>query len=150
MIQFGTILKEACVAVGVEARDKGDALEAVTDLLVAGGGGSDAPRLLSEILAREALATTGIGEGVAVPHALSEHIHDTSMAVARLSKPIDFDAVDGEPVDLLFLLIGPKGTSVHLQLLSKLARLLHDPEFRQAARAVPDAKSLARLLYSRD
>ena len=95
MIQFGTILKEACVAVGVEARDKGDALEAVTDLLVAGGGGSDAPRLLSEILAREALATTGIGEGVAVPHALSEHIHDTSMAVARLSKPIDFDAVDG-------------------------------------------------------
>ena len=150
MIQFSTILKPACVAVEVEANDKGAALEAVTSLLVTGGGGSDAARLLSEVLIRETLGSTGIGEGVAVPHALSEHIQDTSMAVARLAKPIDFDAVDGEPVDLLFLLIGPKGTSVHLQLLSKLARLLRDPDFRQAAREAPDGKSLARLLYDKD
>ena len=150
MIQFGTILKPSCVAVGVEAYDKGAALEAVTGLLVAGGGGSDAARLLSEVLAREAMASTGIGDGVAVPHALSEEINDTSMAVARLSKPIDFDAIEGVKVDLLFLLVGPKGTSVHLQLLSKLARLLHDPDFRQAARDAPDAESLARLLYDKD
>ena len=150
MIQFGTILKASCVAVDVDSKDKDAALAAVTELLVSGGGGTDAPRLLSEILARESLASTGIGEGVAVPHALADDIRETAMAVARLAKPIDFDAVDGEPVDLLFLLVGPKGTTAHLQLLSKLARLLHDPAFRKAARAAPDGAALARLLYDRD
>jgi len=151
MIQFCTILREACVAVGVEASDKSAALAAITELLVSGGGATDAPRLLSEVRAREAVSSTGIGEGVAVPHALSDAITETAMAVVRLARPIEFEAVDGEPVDLLFLLAGPRGgSSTHLQLLSKLARLLHDPSFRKAARDVPDGASLARLLYGRD
>lgn len=150
MTQFRTILKPSCVAVGVEASDKSAALAAIAGLLVSGGGGTDAPRLLAELMAREAMASTGIGEGVAVPHSLSDSILDTSMAVARLARPIDFDSIDGEPVDLVFLLTGPHGSATHLQILSKLARLLHDPAFRKAARDAPDGKSLAKLMYDKD
>ncbi|MBU1080693.1 MAG: PTS sugar transporter subunit IIA, partial [Spirochaetes bacterium] len=100
---------------------------------------------------REKLSSTGIGEGVAIPHALMEGVAATTMAVARLAEPVDFDAEDGGPVDLVFMIAGPRSdTGGHLKLLSKLARTLHDPEFRKAAREAPDGPALARLIYDRD
>jgi fructose-specific phosphotransferase system IIA component len=151
MIQFATLLKPSCAAVGIDAADKAEALAAITDLLAAGVDAGNAQALLSKVLAREELASTGIGEGIAIPHAVSSSVPATVMAVARLAKPVDFTAVDGQPVDLVFLLVGPEGSSgVHLQILSKLARLLHDPSFRDAARSAPDGAALAGLLYAKD
>jgi mannitol/fructose-specific phosphotransferase system IIA component (Ntr-type) len=120
-------------------------------LLAAGKDEGFEQALLAKVLAREELGSTGIGEGVAVPHAMTSSVSETVMAVARLAKPIDFAAVDDQAVDLVFLLVGPEGSSAaHLQILSKLARLLHDPEFRKAAREAPDGATLAGLLYARD
>ncbi len=151
MTKFSTILKPSCAAVGLDAQDKAGALAAVTRLLASGGNAGTAEELLSKVLAREELASTGIGEGVAIPHATVPGVPETVMAVARLAKPVDFTAIDGQEVDLVFLLAGPEGSSgVHLQILSKLARLLHAPEFRAAARAAPDGTALADLLYARD
>jgi fructose-specific phosphotransferase system IIA component len=151
MTKFATILDPSCVAVGLVADDKKSVLAAITGLLVSGGSVGKAQDLLSRVLSREELASTGVGEGIAIPHAVSPSVSETVMAVARLAKPVDFLAVDGQPVDLVFLLVGPEGSSgVHLQILSKLARLLHDPDFRDAARAAPDSGALADLLYAKD
>lgn len=151
MINFETILQPSCAAVQVAASDKDAALAASVNLLASNGKVTDPGRLLEDIRAREKLSSTGIGEGVAVPHALSDAIPETVLAVLRLAKPIDFGAVDDAPVDLIFLMAGPRGeTTLHLKLLSKLARLLHDEDFRKAARAAADGASLARLLYERD
>jgi mannitol/fructose-specific phosphotransferase system IIA component (Ntr-type) len=73
------------------------------------------------------------------------------LAVARLARPVDFGAQDSVPVDLVFMIAGSRdNASQHLQLLSKLARMAHDPSFRKAAREAVDAPSLARLLRERE
>jgi mannitol/fructose-specific phosphotransferase system IIA component (Ntr-type) len=83
-------------------------------------------------MAREELASTSLGSGCAVPHAHSETLSTSLLAAARITPPADLDTPDGQPISLIFLLVGPsKNTIVHLKLLSKLARLLHDEVFRQ-------------------
>jgi fructose-specific phosphotransferase system IIA component len=151
MVNFSSILRIDCVGVGVAAKTKDEALVAAVDYLVKSGVVPSRDKLLAEVRARELLSSTGIGEGVAVPHALCDSITETVMSVVRLSKPIDFASVDGQPVDLVFLMAGPRGdTSNHLKILSKLARLLHDADFRKAARAAADGAELARLLFEKD
>ncbi len=151
MILFSEILDPVCAATGVTVEDKDSALVAAVDLLANGGKVPDKVRLLEEIRARERLSSTGIGEGVAVPHALCDLIPQTAMAVLHLTHPVDFGALDGAPVDLVFLMAGPRGaTANHLKILSKLARLLHDDTFRIAARQAQNGAALARLLFERD
>lgn len=151
MMSFAAILDPACCAVGAAAADKDAAIAAAVGALVAGGRLRDSARLLEETRARERLSSTGIGDGVAVPHALCDAVAETVMSVVRLAEPVDFDAVDGRPVDLVFFMAGPRSaTADHLKILSKLARVLHDEDFRRAARAAPDGPALARLLFDRD
>lgn len=150
MICFKTTLDVGRVAVGIDERTKEGVLSAAVRLLCSSRGG-DAERLLEEVRRREALGSTGIGEGVAVPHALWDGVEGTSMAALRLATPVEFGAPDGRPVDLVFLMVGPRrDRSSHLTILSKLARVLHDPAFRVAARSAPDAAALCALVYGRD
>jgi mannitol/fructose-specific phosphotransferase system IIA component (Ntr-type) len=151
MINFSNVLDTGRAAVGIRAADKTGALKAAIRMLCASDEKLDETALLSAIIAREGLSSTGVGEGVAIPHALLDGIERTSMAVVRLDRPVAFGAADEVPVDLIFMIAGPKkGTSGHLQLLSKLARAVHDPVFRQAAREAPDGPALARLLLERN
>ncbi len=151
MVLFSEILDPVCAATGVLAADKDAALVAAVGLLADHGKVHDGSRLLAEIRARERLSSTGIGEGVAVPHALCDEIPHTVMAVMHLAKPVDFASLDGKPVDLVFMMAGPRGaTANHLKILSKLARLLHDEQFRTAARDARDGAALARLLLEKD
>lgn len=151
MISFKEILKPECAIVGASVQTKDEALVLAVETLAAGGSVSDKNKLLAEIRSREKLSSTGIGEGVAIPHALCDSIPETALAVLRLDRPIDFEAMDEQPVDLIFLMAGPRGdTGNHLKLLSKLARLVHDPEFRRAARAAESGKALSGLLHSKD
>jgi fructose-specific phosphotransferase system IIA component len=151
MVSFREILPASSAAVGVAASDKDSALAAAVELLASSGKVPDAARLLAEVKERESLSSTGIGEGVAVPHALCESVRETVMCALRLRAPIPFQSIDEQPVDLIFLMAGPRGdTANHLKILSKLARLLHDPEFRKAARSAPDGPALAALLHLKD
>ena len=151
MINFANVLEASRAAVGIRAPDKTGALKAAVRMLCAGDEKLDEDSLLSAIIAREVVSSTGVGGGMAIPHALLDGIERTSMAVMRLERPVAFDAPDGVPVDMVFMIAGPKkGTSGHLQLLSKLARVLHDPAFRKAAREAPDGPALARLLLERN
>ncbi len=138
-------------AVGVKAADKREAIAALVDLLAAAGKAPDRDALLAAVLEREALAPTGLGDDCAIPHAQTDAVSETSVAVVRLAEPVGFDAPDGSPARLVVLLAGPKDTAAdHLRLLSKLPRLLSDPEVRRALLEAPDGAALAGLIIGAD
>ncbi len=150
MMHFSKVLESYRVAVGVEAKDKTSALEVAARLLCSGDDALDLNNVIAAIDDRERLASTGIGGGIAIPHALLDGVKGTRMAVIRLATPVAFDAKDGIAVDLIFMIAGSrKDTSSHLRLLSKLARMLHDPELRNAARAAPGGQELTRLILDK-
>ncbi len=150
MVGLRDILNPVCVEVNGPAQNKDEALECAVRLLAKSGGIIDSQKLLNEVKAREELASTGIGNGVAIPHALSDFASNTMLAILRLVEPVDFDAADAIPVDLLFLMTGPKAnTSLHLKILSKLARSLHDEQFRASLREAPNGEVLADLMFKK-
>jgi PTS system nitrogen regulatory IIA component len=89
---------------------------------------------------RERLGSTGIGEGIAIPHGKLPVLDRLFGFMARLDKPVDFDSLDGQPVDLLFLLLAPEGAGAdHLKALARIARLLREPTTVERIRATRDA-----------
>lgn len=151
MISLRSILDPACVVVDLNIKNKDTVIKYLVDLVAAGDAVADHDGLLRDVMAREALAPTGMGMSCAIPHAHSAFVLRTIVAAARLSSPVDFGASDGSPASLVFLMVGPKDAAgVHLKLLSKFARFLHDDSFREAAMAAPDAASFAELIYARD
>jgi fructose-specific phosphotransferase system IIA component len=151
MISLRSILDPACVVVDLDIRNKNEVIKALVDLVAAGDAVADRDGLLRDVMAREALASTGLGMSCAIPHAHSAAVLRTVVAAARLKTPVDFGAPDGTPATLVFLMVGPKDAAgVHLKLLSKFARFLHDDAFREAAGSAPDAAAFADLIYTRD
>lgn len=151
MISLRSILDPACVVVDLDLRSKEEIIKALVDLLSAGGDVTNRDGLLHDVMAREALAPTGLGMSCAIPHAHSASVLCTAVAAARLKFPVDFGAPDGTPATLVFLMVGPKDAAgMHLKLLSKFARFLHDDAFRDAVMTTADASSFAELIYARD
>jgi len=151
MISLRSILDPACVVVDLDIRNKDEVIRKLVALVSAGAAVSDQDGLLRDVMAREALAPTGMGMSCAIPHAHSASVLRTVVAAARLRNPVDFGAPDGSPATLVFLMVGPKDAAgIHLKLLSKFARFLHDDAFREAATAAVDAAAFAELIYARD
>lgn len=111
--------------------------------------GVEPRNLLSELLERERLGTTGMGRGVAIPHCRMSDVGQIRGFLARLETSVDFEAVDGEPVDLVFLLVAPQGAgSDHLKALARVSRVLRDHETCAKMRGAKDAAALHALLTS--
>jgi PTS system nitrogen regulatory IIA component len=127
------------------AGDRDAVLDAAARLLA---GDGDAAMPIAECLRqRERLGSTAIGHGVAIPHGRCSAFEEARAAFLRLSSPVDFGAVDGEPVDLVFAMAVPQHfTQQHLQLLSELAEHFADAGFRAALREAADADALAAVL----
>ena len=99
------------------------------------------------ILQRERLGSTGVGNGIAIPHGKLPKLEKLFGLFARLERPIDFEAMDGQPVDLLFLLLAPEGAGAdHLKALSRIARVLRDGETVAKVRGTNDAAAIHALL----
>jgi fructose-specific phosphotransferase system IIA component len=123
------------IAIGLDARDKEDLLARLVDLLVRSGRVRDSEVLMREILKRERVMSTGIGGGIAIPHALSSDIENLSLVFGRTREPMDFQALDSQPVDLVFMLVGPKSAaSLYVKLLARVSRLLQDEDFKDGLR----------------
>lgn len=106
-----------------------------------------ASEVFESLFSREKLGSTALGYGIAIPHGRIKHLQETACVFLRLKTPIDFDAPDGLPVDLVFVLLAPAAaTDVHLQILGELAAMFSDEDFRARLRAAPDAASLHRLI----
>jgi nitrogen PTS system EIIA component len=103
--------------------------------------------ILTELNKREQLGSTGVGGGVAIPHARYQHINKPFGMLVRLKKPVDFDAVDGKPVDLVFLLLLPEAAAgEQLGALASIARKLRDPAITAALRRGRDGAGMYRTL----
>jgi PTS system nitrogen regulatory IIA component len=103
--------------------------------------------ILDALNAREQLGSTGIGEGIAIPHARIKGLSHFFGLFTRLERPIDFGAIDGRPVDLVFLLLSPEASSGdHLAALACVSRRLHSHEIARSLRATNDPRQLYRLL----
>ncbi|MGF6229751.1 PTS system nitrogen regulatory IIA component [Inquilinus ginsengisoli] len=99
------------------------------------------------LLERERLGSTGVGRGIAIPHGKLPHLQGVLGAFARLERPIDFDAVDEQPVDLVFLLLAPEGAGAdHLKALARISRMLRDDSLCEKLRGCQTADAIFALL----
>ena len=111
--------------------------------------GLDERAVFSVLLERERLGTTGVGEGVAIPHGKIADLDGLCGLFVRLDGAVDFDSIDDRPVDLVFLLLAQEGASAdHLKALARVSRLMRDPEVRDGLRAAADADALYAVLTS--
>lgn len=113
--------------------------------------GLDAREAFEALLERERLGSTGMGRGVAIPHARLDGLDDIVGVFARLAKPVDYDAADGEPVDLVFALFAPEDAGAnHLRALARISRCLRDPGVCAKLRGAEDASAIYAVLTTSD
>ena len=131
MLKLSDILDKRCIKLDMYATKKREAIEELVNLLLKTDNVKNMKGLVDELVEQEQLVSTGIGEGIAIPHKLVNNVEHAVMAFGRKSAGIQFNAIDHQPVSLVFLILGPKSKPTeHLQLLSKLSRLLHTPHLK--------------------
>lgn len=139
------VLKKEQIVLALDAADKTEALTKLTELLWENGKLSDKDAFLTDVLNREKISTTGIGNGIAIPHGKSASVRETTVAIGRLSKKVEWESVDDEPVELVVLLAvnDADKTGVHVRLLSGMARKLASAE---TCKRLLDAKTAEELI----
>lgn len=109
--------------------------------------GVDARTIFDSILERERLGSTGVGGGVAIPHARLDGLNAITGIFARLENPVEFDAIDDQPTDLVFLLLAPHDAGAdHLKALARISRVLRKPDMRERLRKAPNADAIRALI----
>jgi PTS system nitrogen regulatory IIA component len=130
----------------LKVNGKKQALQEIAAKAAALTGQSD-KSIFEILLQREKLGSTGVGNGVAIPHGKLPKLGKVFGLFARLERPVDFEALDGQPVDLIFLLLAPEGAGAdHLKALARVARLLRDGEVARKLRDSSDAEALYAVL----
>lgn len=139
-------LRPEAIAPSLKANGKKQALQELS-VQAARVSGLDQNEIFETLLQRERLGSTGIGDGIAIPHGKLARAKSLFGFVARLDKPIDFEAIDGQPVDLLFLLIAPESAGAdHLKALARIARVLRQPGTTERLRTARDADAIYAVL----
>ena len=146
-MNIGELLDRSTISVRVSAANKRKALAVVAEI-AARNFGLDAGAVLDALTAREQAGSTGVGYGVAAPHARVEGLTRLRGVFVRLEHAVDFDSVDDQPVDLIFALFAPKESSgvEHLRALARVSRLLRQAELRQQLRQARTADAIFALL----
>lgn len=140
-------LSESAVSIDLKSQTKKEVLKEMVALLSDAHQIKSSDKVLEALLEREELGSTGIGQGIAIPHGKSEHVGKTVAALGISKRGIDFDALDGEPVHLFFMLVAPSSSAgIHLKILAKISRLLKDKFFRQALREVKSPEEAIRQI----
>jgi fructose-specific phosphotransferase system IIA component len=145
------ILKPENIKVPLVAKTKTEAITELVNLLASTGEVKDAPKVLESVLEREATRTTGIGNGLAIPHGKNNGVDHLVMAIGRPAAPIDFQAIDGRPVNLIWLLASPPDqTGPHIHALARISRLMTIDKFRQALAAAQTAQDLYQAIVQQE
>ena len=144
-------LDPAAILVDLTATHKRGVLEELTGLLAKSGKIKDPKAAIEILLERERLGSTGIGQGIAIPHAKTDQTGQIAAAFGLSRRGVNFDALDGEPVYIFFLLVAPPDAAgLHLKALARISRLLKDKFFRQSLRDVKDAAEVVRIIKEED
>ncbi len=142
-MQLDSILTPERTLYGAPGSSKKRALENIAHFICEDVRSLNPGQLFDRLIAREKLGSTGLGEGIAIPHCRIKNCSTITGSLVRMREPVDFDAIDGHPVDLLFILLVPEQAHhEHLEVLAKLAELFNAPEFCQRLRGAHDADSL--------
>lgn len=146
MNQIAKILPVSNIIVDLDASSKKRAFEQA-GLLFENQNGIARATVFDALFAREKLASTGLGQGIAIPHGRIKGLKEAIGALFRLKSTVPFDSPDGLPVNVLFVLLVPEAaTEKHLQLLSELAQLFSSKDFRDQLAAAPNAAAIKELI----
>lgn len=137
------ILKPQNICIPLKAQNKTEAITELVALLAKNGELTDATKVLESVLERESTRTTGIGNGLAIPHGKTTGTADLVMAIGRPATPIDFQAIDGRPVTIIWLLCSPLDkTGPHIHALARISRLMTIDKFRQTLNSVSTGQEI--------
>ena len=146
-------LNKKAVKVGLQSRDKKGVIEEMVDLLINTGEvkARQKEQLVKTLLDREALGSTGIGQGIGIPHGKAPNIKHLIGAVGISRNGVEFDSLDGEATYTFFLLLAPQDSAgPHLKALARISRLLKDRYFRDLLRNVKSEKELIKIIAKED
>lgn len=150
-MQIGEFVTPDRVGYRLRAASKKRALELVSGLIASGDGTPTDTEVFDCLIARERLGSTGLGHGIAIPHGRLKGLRNVTAAFVRLDQGVDFDAVDGEPVDMICaLVVPPEAVESHLQVLAALANLFSRTEVRERLRRAASASELYAVLTEFD
>ena len=145
------ILSQKSVIVGLNGDSKEEVIKELVDSLEEGEAITDREKVLSSVLEREKIMSTGIGDGIAIPHGKSEAVKQLSAALGTQKRGIDFEALDGEPAYVFFLLVSPANISgPHIKALARISRLLKNEEFKKQLIAAPSSEELWSVIDSEE
>ena len=141
------LLNTGRIKIPLHSSTKDDLLRELVDLAADGAEVADRDEVLRAVMDREEVLSTGIGHGVAIPHGKSSSVADLVLVAGVTRGGVDFEALDGKPVHLFFLLVGPESAAgQHVKALSRISRLLRRESFRQRLIDAPDAKTFYSVL----
>ncbi len=144
-------LSEKNIMVDLKAKNKREVIEELVDLLVKSGQVADKKKMVQILLEREDLGSTGIGQGIAIPHGKSESAKELTAAFGLSKAGVAFEALDGEPVHIFFLLVAPEGTAgAHLKALARISGLLKDKYFRKKLMAAQSVADIVEVIQEEE
>jgi PTS system nitrogen regulatory IIA component len=150
-MKFSEILSQELIIPDLRQTEKNRVLEELVSHLSAAVEGINAGELLAVLREREKLGSTGIGDGVAIPHGKLKELKKLLAVFGKSTRGVEFNAIDGRPVHLFFLLVAPENSAgVHLKALARLSRLLKNNGFRQKLMDGTDARSLYQIIIRED
>jgi len=132
-MQILDFLSADAVKMALESKTKKDVIKELVEVLFKSGKVKDKKKMIQTLMEREELGSTGIGQGIAIPHGKSDTVSDLAAAFGLSADGIGFDSLDGEPVNIFFLLVAPEGAAgAHLKALARISSLLKDKYFRKS------------------
>ena len=150
-MQITDLLKPESVLLNAEPVTKADAIYMLGELMDKGGHLIDKAEYLAAVFAREESGSTGLGDGIATPHAKSTGVREAGLAAMVVPNGVDFEALDGQPSRLFFMIAAPEGAAdTHVEVLSQLATMVIDPDFKEALIAAPTVERFLELITAKE
>ncbi len=150
-MKISNILVQEAVILDLESKDKDGALVEMANVLAATEPSLNAEKLVSVLRERESLQSTGMGEGVAIPHGRIANLNQLLVAFARSRKGVDFDSIDGQPTHLFFVLVVPESSGgQHLKALARISRFLRDETFRESLLEAETCEEIVQAIQAED
>ena len=145
------LLKPQSILLNASPTNKADAIYTLGDLMDKGGNLSDKAEYLEAVFAREESGSTGLGDGIATPHAKSAGVKEAGLAAMVVPNGVDFEALDGQPSRLFFMIAAPEGAAdTHVEVLSKLATMVIDPDFKNALIQAATVDRFLKLITAKE
>lgn len=150
-MQITDMFKKEYIIEALKAKSKRAVLAELSEIFTRDHAGIQSEAMIEVLLEREKLGSTGIGDGIAIPHGKLKGLDSLVISFGRSREGIDFDSIDGRPAHIFFLLMAPESsTGQHLKALAKISRMLKDPEFRSDLLSAKNAEELYRKIAEKD